>query len=281
LVTGGGPPPHKNGSPPMKIVVAYNESEDARAAVGCAAEIARRSGGSVDLVYAVPAPAIPSFAKPAIVDELMSSAEAAARKLVEGEAARLAARGVQATAHVRRWLAPDTVIDRAKSLGADLVVVGRRGSSRLTQLMIGTVSSEIVRLSPVSVLVVRKDDVLHESKVLVAVDGSPHGVRALVVARATFPGSPLVACHVAHDGGKDPNAVVAESITAARLDPKSVTTRLLRGHPAAGLLAELAKEDSDAIVLGPRGLNLLEGLLLGSVTEKVLQLAKKPVLVAR
>jgi nucleotide-binding universal stress UspA family protein len=34
-------------------------------------------------------------------------------------------------------------------------------------------------------------------------------------------------------------------------------------------------------VVGPRGLGPLKGLLLGSVSEKVLQLAKTPVLVAR
>lgn len=265
----------------MKIVVAFNDSEDARAALSCAAEIALRGGGAVDLAFAVPAPSIPTYTSPKVVDELMASAEAGARKLVESTAAELGSKGVRASSHVRRWLATDTVLDRAKSVGADLIAVGRRGSSRLTQLMIGTVSSEIVRLSPISVLVVHQGGPLERGNILVAVDGSSHAVRALTVARATFPDAPLVACHVEREAGRDPLALVPNAIAAARLDPKTVAIRALQGNPAAELLAELAKPGSAAIVLGPRGLGPLEGLLLGSVTEKVLQLAKKPVLVAR
>lgn len=266
---------------PMKIVVAFNDSEDSRAAVACAAEIARHSGGDVHLAYAIPAPAIPAFSSAHLVEALMVAASAGATKLIEAAAAELRASGVTTTTLVRRWLPVDTALDRAKEVGAGLIVVGRRGSSRVTQLLIGTVSSELVRLSPVSVLVVRKGDQLKGGSVLVAIDGSPHGVRALVVARATFPAARLVACHVDPKEGAASAHTIGAAVLAAGLDPKTVTERMLRGDPATELLAELEKEDCAAVALGPRGLGPLKGLLLGSVTEKVLQLAKRPVLVAR
>jgi nucleotide-binding universal stress UspA family protein len=143
------------------------------------------------------------------------------------------------------------------------------------------VSSETVRLSPVSVLVVHKDAPSLDGTVLVGVDGSNHGERALAVARATLPDAPLVACHVAHGDAGKADSILNSSIAAAKLDQKTVTARTLVGDPAAVLLQELAKPGVGAIVLGPRGLGALKELLLGSVTEKVLQLAKKPVLVAR
>jgi nucleotide-binding universal stress UspA family protein len=39
--------------------------------------------------------------------------------------------------------------------------------------------------------------------------------------------------------------------------------------------------NSDVVVMGSRGLGDLQGILLGSVTHKVIQLAQTPVLVAR
>jgi nucleotide-binding universal stress UspA family protein len=253
----------------MKIVVAYNDSDDARAAVACATALAGETGAELDLVYAVPAPAVPSHASPKVVEELMAVADAAARKQLDAVVAGLQAKGVRATDHTRRWFPVDTAIDRAKELGADLIVIGRRGSSRATQLLIGTNSSELVRLSPVSVMVVRKGAVGGTGPVLVGIDGSRPSLRALEVARSLWPKAPVVACHV------------GDAKALAGVDRAKVNVIERQGDPAQQLLAELAGGDYRAIVLGPRGLGQLEGLLLGSVTEKVLQLATKPVVVAR
>jgi nucleotide-binding universal stress UspA family protein len=252
----------------MKIVVAYNDSEDARAAVACGAEIARDAGAELHLAYAVPAPRLPVLVNAKAVEELMGAADAAAKKELAAVAADLSGKGVAVTAHTRRWLAVETVIDRATELGADLIVIGRRGSSRATQLLIGTVSSELVRLAPMSVLVVRKGTT-GSGPVLVGVDGSRPSARALEVALSVWPKAKVVACHV----GSGARPAVA--------DHARVTFVEKEGDPAEQLLAELERGDYRAIAVGPRGLGRLRGLLVGSVTEKVLQLAKRPVLVAR
>ena len=57
--------------------------------------------------------------------------------------------------------------------------------------------------------------------------------------------------------------------------------RILEG-PAAEAICEVAKiEKIDLIVMGCRGRNDLEGLLLGSCTHRVLKTAPCPVLVIR
>ena len=57
--------------------------------------------------------------------------------------------------------------------------------------------------------------------------------------------------------------------------------RILEG-PAANAICETAKlEKADIIVMGSRGRNDLEGLLLGSCTHRVLSMAPCPVLVVR
>jgi nucleotide-binding universal stress UspA family protein len=265
----------------MKIVVAFNESEDARAAVAWAAELGRRPGAEVHLVHAVPPPAIPAFSSPHAVEDLMNAATAAATKAVEAAVASLKAKNVAASCSVRRWLVVDSVLSKADELHADLVVVGRRGSTRATQLLIGTISSEIVRLSRASVLVVRHDGPPQpRGNVLVAVDGSRPSVEAAKVARATFPEARLVLVHVEHGSGAGPD-VPRKVASSAGLDPKSVDLRELAGDPASEILSLLGSEPFAAVVLGPRGLGALAGLLLGSVSEKVLQLARQPVLIAR
>jgi nucleotide-binding universal stress UspA family protein len=265
----------------MNIVVAFNDSEDARAAVAWAGDIAQHARGEVHVVYSVPAPAIPAFASGHLVEQLMTGATTEAKKPLDAVIAELKARGVAAHAHVRRWLAVDSIIEKAREVGAELIVVGRRGSSRVTQLLIGTISSEVVRLAPVSVLVARKDDpTRHAREVLVAVDGSEHSIKAIRIARSTFPDAALVLAHVGAREGEG-TEVLRKAAASAGVDPKTADLRALHGDAAGALLHELSKGEYRAIVLGPRGLGALAGLLLGSVTEKVLQLAQKPVLVAR
>ena len=61
----------------------------------------------------------------------------------------------------------------------------------------------------------------------------------------------------------------------------SFADRILEG-PAANAICEVAKlENADIIVMGSRGRNELEGLLLGSCTHRVLSMAPCPVLVVR
>jgi nucleotide-binding universal stress UspA family protein len=50
---------------------------------------------------------------------------------------------------------------------------------------------------------------------------------------------------------------------------------------AGAILAVAGDFHPGVIVMGSRGLSVLEGLLLGSVSHKVIQLADSPVLVVR
>ena len=53
------------------------------------------------------------------------------------------------------------------------------------------------------------------------------------------------------------------------------------GHGAGEILDEALSAGATLIVMGSRGLNTLEGLIVGSTTHKVLHLGSLPVLVAR
>lgn len=53
------------------------------------------------------------------------------------------------------------------------------------------------------------------------------------------------------------------------------------GHPAADIIDFAKKDKSDLIVMGSRGLSPMKGLLLGSVSEKVLRHASCAVTIVR
>lgn len=58
-----------------------------------------------------------------------------------------------------------------------------------------------------------------------------------------------------------------------------VTTKLLEGDPAGEILTLARKEKCDLIVVGARGLSGFKELLIGSVSHKIAQHAKCPVLI--
>jgi nucleotide-binding universal stress UspA family protein len=63
------------------------------------------------------------------------------------------------------------------------------------------------------------------------------------------------------------------------LDPRSVTTAVTCGTPAAEIVRYAAEQGADAIVLGSHGHGLVRRFVLGSVADRVIRHASCPVLV--
>ncbi len=133
--------------------------------------------------------------------------------------------------------------------------------------------------------------------ILVAVDGSAYSQNALPTAieLAKKFGSEIWVLHVSeHDRGRAAVFSVETPAEATRLVGDAVKTVRDAGIPANGQLRDAAAghiakaivetasaNAIDLIVMGSRGLSDVQGLLLGSVTHKVMQLADVPVLVDR
>lgn len=144
------------------VVIGYDGSPDANRALDIAAGILRAKAVLVVNIWQSPLGVAPSTvplgpplpSSPAEDEQL----ERAARDIAEEGAARVRALGLAAEAEVRRGV---SVGDIAKVLGdvaeerdAELVVVGRRGMSRLTAMVLGSVADATVRDGRRPVLVV-------------------------------------------------------------------------------------------------------------------------------
>jgi nucleotide-binding universal stress UspA family protein len=134
-------------------------------------------------------------------------------------------------------------------------------------------------------------------KIVVGTDGSPHATAAMrwAAQEADLLGSTLEVVlawnfldqhHADHSDRFDNqyNAASASSTLSAWVDEALgaeavVDQRVVCDLPARALLD--ASDAADLLVLGARGTGGFEGLLLGSVSERVAQLASRPVAVIR
>jgi nucleotide-binding universal stress UspA family protein len=134
-------------------------------------------------------------------------------------------------------------------------------------------------------------------KVMWATDGSDSADRALAHAKALAAdgGGPLTVVYCEEftlpgkGGGSLPihanedeiQAKIQRQVAELSSDGPGATFQMTRGKVggAAHAIAEIAEEDHiDLIVLGTRGRTALAGLLLGGVTQRLLQIAPCPVL---
>jgi len=93
---------------------------------------------------------------PEALGDMDRQAEAQARRTAEEATRQLAAAGRSATAEVRCGDAADQLIAVADSRNADLIVVGSRGLTAWSRLLLGSVARKIVLHARQSVLVVRE-----------------------------------------------------------------------------------------------------------------------------
>ncbi|MDD1653730.1 MAG: universal stress protein [Methanomicrobiales archaeon] len=81
--------------------------------------------------------------------------ESQGKEALKAAEAKAAAAGVTITTHLAQGHAGNEILSLAKKVGADLVVVGSHGKTNLDRLLLGSVSSHVVKYSTITTLVVR------------------------------------------------------------------------------------------------------------------------------
>jgi nucleotide-binding universal stress UspA family protein len=148
------------------VVIGYDGSADAQRAVEFAADALRADAALVVNVWSTPVAAaqpIGPYAAAAPPSEPeQDRAEQNARRVAEEGAARAREAGLVAEAAVERGAAAEEVakalVDLAEERDATLVVVGRRGMSRLKEILLGSVSNAVLHDGRRPVLVVPGTD---------------------------------------------------------------------------------------------------------------------------
>jgi len=143
------------------ILVAIDDSETSRCALKEALHIARKSDARLYITHVVDEILLNMHGH-AMLD--MGNAATAASNLVRAgqqlvDEAMQSATDVNAEPLIieaRNRRISETIADKAKELGVDLIVIGRHGQRGLATLILGSVAEQLARIADTSVLLVRK-----------------------------------------------------------------------------------------------------------------------------
>ncbi len=297
------------------IVTPVDGSRFAEAALPMAAWLAARARGRLELVMVhQPVAAMVGMGELAFPPEgLEDDLRVKERSYLEEMSAALGQVGDGPVRFIDEdGPAGEVVCEAVSRLGADLVVMATHGRGAIGRLWLGSVADYVVRHLEIPILLVHPDRDRSRPRyqamrgILVALDLSTRSEAILdpVVALAQVTQAHITLIHtvepfysVVEPGLLYPVAAdvalaelrTAEAqrsldVTADRLRTRGVgvSTRVVPGaNAASGILDALAEARYDLVALTTHGAGGARRLLLGSVADKVIRGAAKPVLVLR
>ncbi|MET8778369.1 universal stress protein [Nocardia sp. NPDC004654] len=277
------------------VVVGVDGSAQSLTAVRWAAEYAARHRSPLQLIHAlgVPIDFGPGMAGP--VFDIESLRRAGHDLLTTAtETARTAAAPIAAVeiSPVLADAAPVPVL-RDRAAEARLLVVGTHGHGAFGRVLLGSVSTALVRHAPGPVAIIPETKSERSQKpVVVGVDGSPCSAHAVAMAfeEASQRGAEVIAVHAWSEFFRyesraemqtEAEALLAENLAGySDKYPEVPVIRIVtEDRPARRLLQAAA--DAQLIVLGSHGRGGFPGMSLGSVPNAVLHRAECPVIVVR
>lgn len=189
------------------------------------------------------------------------------------------------------------IIDVAEEEGYDLIMMGRRGITRLERALMGSVTAKVIGHFKGKILVVPRDSSLGWRNILVTTDGSKYSDAAVDEAinyAKSYAGALKIASvvDVTEEFLAIAPALVEKMINKAKKNLEDAKNRaqqagidaetfVREGEPYK-VIVELATQlHADTIVLGSHGRTGLTRIFMGSVTARVIGYAPCPVMVVK
>lgn len=135
---------------PSTIVLGWDASDNARAALHKAAELAALDGSTVVVVFGYEIPAVYGGE----TGEYRRAVEALAERSTGHAVSRLEAAGVPFEVELVPERPAEGLVSVAVRRGASMIVVGTRGEHPVKGVILGSVAHKLLHISPVPVLVV-------------------------------------------------------------------------------------------------------------------------------
>jgi nucleotide-binding universal stress UspA family protein len=147
---------------PTKILLATDGSEEAQLAFASAADLSKKTGSELHVVYVGHMPLV-SYESPGattldpdLSGRMQEGAEQEARTMLDEQMRQVGQTGEVVEVHARIGRPDAEIVGLADELGAGLIVLGSRGLGSLRRALMGSVSDSVVRHAHCPVLVVRE-----------------------------------------------------------------------------------------------------------------------------
>lgn len=286
-----------------KLLCPIDFSPGSQQALMVATEIARETGAELVIAHAWHLPArafageypIPDHMIQQMLDEAGGALDKAAKPVAEVVP--------RVTSRLLRGLPWEQICGAARGDSAiDAIVMGTHGRSGVPRVLLGSVTEQVIRHAPCSVLAIRQQratlpfrnilcpiDFSEDSRHAIErarelVEPGATGIRLMHVIEPTLSYNELSMGenHLAALDHRATHELAGWASDLAKVAPVPVTTAIDIGRPGARILAALDADPTiDLVIMGSHGRTGIKRMLLGSVAEKVLRHATCPVLIER
>lgn len=266
-----------------KLLLASDRSEFSEGAIREAIKLAKTCSSKLYIISVAETPDIRAYNYPMAAFEKL---EIVTRQHLESLKESAEKEGIICEIIERRGTETyKYIVDEAAKNNVEMIIIGRRGRTGITRLMMGSVTAKVIGHSPCKVMVVPRFARISFEKILVPTDGSIFSDLASreAISIAKNVRSSLIVLSVAT---KDENLPVAEASVgmvkeAAEKEGIKVEALTLIGNPHEVIVDTADKKKAGFIVIGSHGRSGIDRLLMGSVTERLIGHAGCPVLVVR
>ncbi len=285
-----------------RILVPLDGSEVAASVLPYIANLAKQLAASVTLFMVIaPSRTAPEMAYDAVREE--------AEALVQRRAQELQSSGVETATEVVTGEPAQEIIDYAKEEKFDLIAIGTRGHSGIRRGILGSVTDEVVRSSPIPVLVLSPGAVqtatsneFKLSTVTVPLDGSDRAENALPyaqrlaeqlslelrllrvvsissVALTAVDGGVVDTTSMEEDLEAEASGYLSELADSLAAKGLQVAWAVHKGSPGLAIVDSLKSVTDTMVAICTHGRSGLRRLVIGSVADSVIRSAEVPVLV--
>lgn len=285
----------------MKILCPTDFSDRARAAAQVAVNLAARTAGSVELLHVVATQIVDRAALAADAVVLQDALCSEGRARLAGEVRELVTDGVQVTSWLAEGDVESSILERAKAIAADVVVMGSHARSALERFILGSTAERTLRKADRPVIIVppgadhlgRGPNGKAQLRVVVAIDGRTTSAGAvefvrtlrrhvacdvtflrlywaieeymrlgLTGPRELFESDPDVVADLSRRLALEVGELLGSGRTSFAIEPAW-------GDPATCLLEVARKRESDLVVMGAESRRGLARIAHPPVAERV------------
>lgn len=142
------------------ILVPTDGSAHATAALDDAIELAGDEGATLHVLSVADSGPLGDIRLPGEAAKPSEALRDRARSFVDEAVERAEAAGTDATGSVRAGPPPSEILEHAREIEADVIVMGSRGHGGLHRMAVGSVADHVIRFGEFRVLVVADEDEL-------------------------------------------------------------------------------------------------------------------------